>query len=60
LNAKTTPSGISNDAKNKNFDIPGNSGIPISHVNSVELHFKSVCSSFPRIKKFCCHWQPPL
>jgi hypothetical protein len=31
--------GISNDAKDKNFGIPGNSGIPISHVNGVELHF---------------------
>jgi hypothetical protein len=47
--------GISNNANNKNLGIPGNSGILVSQVNSIGLHFEPVCLSFPGIKEFCCH-----
>jgi hypothetical protein len=52
--------GISNDAKDKNFGIPRNPGVPISDVNGVELHFESVCSPFTRFKEFPSHYYPPL
>jgi hypothetical protein len=47
--------GISNDAKDKNFGIPGNSGILVSQVNGINLHFELVCFSFPGVREFCCH-----
>jgi len=52
--------GISNDAKDKNFGIPGNSRILVSQVNDVSLNFELVCSSFPGIKNVRCHYYPPL
>jgi hypothetical protein len=52
--------GISNDAKDKDFGIPRNPGVPVSDVNGVELHFESVCSPFPRSKESLSHYFPPL